>query len=369
MIKLRRSALIAIVLFNGGVTPALVAQNANVAQPAARAPPGCRDEQGLTYLCDLVVPEDIVTVGSTGLLLASGHRAPGHLYLIDPKARTQSELIHAPTFSMQHDKRAYPECPGPLDLQAFDTHGLSLAETSPRHFSLYTTSHGAREAIEIYDLDLRGATPALAWKGCVLGQTWVYGWCDDREATQQQVAAELQTALALDDNDCDVHRILAAINVIQDKHDQAVYHQRRALSLNPNDDLIVVQNGEIATWLGQPEDGIDCIRKAMRLNPYHPARFWNHLGRALFVARRYAEAVEAVQRIAAPDHFHLALLAACFAQMGDAAAADAQVREIQRRKPGFNIEHDVLPTLHYKRESDLAHHRESLLKAGLPASA
>jgi len=107
----------------------------------------------------------------------------------------------------------------------------------------------------------------------------------------------------------------------------------------------------------------------MRLNPYHPARFWNHLGRALFVARRYAEAVEAVQRIAAPDHFHLALLAACFAQMGDAAAADAQVREIQRRKPGFNIEHDVLPTLHYKRESDLAHHRESLLKAGLPASA
>jgi hypothetical protein len=55
-------------------------------------------------------------------------------------------------------------------LQAFDTHGLSLAETSPRHFSLYTTSHGAREAIEIYDLDLRGAAPALAWKGCVLLQ-------------------------------------------------------------------------------------------------------------------------------------------------------------------------------------------------------
>ena len=107
----------------------------------------------------------------------------------------------------------------------------------------------------------------------------------------------------------------------------------------------------------------------MRLNPYHPARFWNHLGRAMFVARRYAEAVEAVQRIAAPDNFHLALLAACFAQMGDAAAASAQVSEIQRRKPGFNIERDVLPTLHYKRDSDLAHHRNSLLKAGLPASA
>jgi hypothetical protein len=59
---------------------------------------------------------------------------------------------------------------GPLNLQAFDTHGLSLAETSPRHFSLYTTSHGERESIEIYDLDLRGAAPLLTWKGCVLLQ-------------------------------------------------------------------------------------------------------------------------------------------------------------------------------------------------------
>jgi hypothetical protein len=154
MIKLQRSAFLAVVLFSGGVTPALVAQNANV------APPPCRDEQGLAYMCELSVPEDILTVGSTGLLLASGHRAPGHLYLIDPTKRTQSELIHGATFAMQHDTRAYPDCPGPLNLQAFDTHGLSLAETSPRHFSLYTTSHGAREAIEIYELDLRGAGPA-----------------------------------------------------------------------------------------------------------------------------------------------------------------------------------------------------------------
>ena len=34
-----------------------------------------------------------------------------------------------------------------------------------------------------------------------------------------------------------------------------VYHQRRALSLNPNDDLIVVQQGEILTWLGQAGRG------------------------------------------------------------------------------------------------------------------
>lgn len=152
MTTLLRWIVLATLLCIGAFQPSVVARTANVPQLGAQAigaSSGCHAEQGLTYICDLVVPEDILTVGSTGLLLASGHRAPGHLYLIDPRARTQVELIHAPTFALQHDTRAFPGCPGPLNLQAFDTHGLSLAETSSRHFSLYTTSHGAREAIEI----------------------------------------------------------------------------------------------------------------------------------------------------------------------------------------------------------------------------
>src|SRR6476619_1326291 len=142
---------------------------------------------------------------------------------------------------------------------------------------------------------------AHAWRAWVLGQTWVYNWCENRPETQARIMEALQTALALDDNDCDVHRILAAINVIQDKHEQAVYHQRRALTLNPNDDLVVVQQGEILTWIGQPEEGIEWIRQAMRLNPYHPERFWSHLGRACCGARRYDEAIEARKCLTAPD--------------------------------------------------------------------
>ena len=174
MTTVSRLIFVAVVICAGSITPTVLAQNANVGQPAQQAAVStsdCRDEQGLMYICELVVPEDILTVGSTGLILASGHRAPGHLYLIDPATRAVSELIHSSTFTLQHDTRAYPGCPGPVNLQAFDTHGLSLAETSPRLFSLYTTSHGAREAIEIYELDLRfRGAPSLTWKGCVLLQ-------------------------------------------------------------------------------------------------------------------------------------------------------------------------------------------------------
>jgi adenylate cyclase len=205
---------------------------------------------------------------------------------------------------------------------------------------------------------------AHAWKACVLGQAWVNGWCEDRDAAFRRVGEELQIAQALDDNDSDVHRIFAAWNLTQHRFDQATYHQERALGLNPNNDLIVVQQGELLTWLGRPEEGIDWIRKAMRLNPYHPERYWNHLGRAYFVARRYAEAIEAFARISRPDHTHHAFMAAACAQMGDEVAANAHAEEVLSRQPDFLID-AYLATLHYKRESDRAHQREGLLKAGL----
>src|SRR5581483_7898180 len=121
------------------------------------------------------------------------------------------------------------------------------------------------------------------------------------------IVAELNIALALDDNDSDVHRILAAVSLAAyHDHEKALYHQERALSLNPNDDLIVVQQGEMLTWIGRPEEGIEWIRKAMRLNPYHPERFWSHLARGHFVARQYGPALAALQRIRQPDPAQLA---------------------------------------------------------------
>ena len=207
---------------------------------------------------------------------------------------------------------------------------------------------------------------AHAWKACTLGQAWTYNWCADRDATWQQVGAELRIALSLDDNDSDVHRILAALAIAANDHDKATYHQQRALSLNPNDDLVVVQQGEILTWLGQPETGIEWIQKAMRLNPYHPERFWSHLGSAYFVARRYAEAIDSFRRINALDYTHHAFLAAANAQMGNSEAASNHVRDILKQAPDFTVA-KYMTTMHYKQENDRQHHVEALVKAGLPA--
>ena len=208
---------------------------------------------------------------------------------------------------------------------------------------------------------------AHAWKACILGQQWVYGWCPDPQESQRAIAAELEVALALDENDSDVQRVLASLSILRNDHDRAVFHQNRALKLNPNDDLIVVQQGEVLTWIGQPDEGVPWIQKAMKLNPFHPPRFWSHLGRAWFVARRYADAIEAFKQITAPDQFHHAFLAACYAQLGDSQLASHHAKSVLALNPDFTWRGTLMPTLHYKHSRDVEHHQESVLKAGLPA--
>jgi adenylate cyclase len=212
-----------------------------------------------------------------------------------------------------------------------------------------------------------GYAHAHAWKACVLGQSTVTGWCADVKTTRLALIGELTKALSLDENDSDVHRVLAAVNLtVHHDHDKALHHQERALALNPNDDLIVVQQGEVLTWIGRAEEGIEWIQKAMRLNPYHPEHFWGSLGRAYFVRRRYGEAIKAFQRRSRTSQTHWAFLAACYAQLGDAAAAKGAAQELLQRAPDFSIER-FIATQHYQHESDREHHRAALVKAQLPA--
>jgi adenylate cyclase len=204
---------------------------------------------------------------------------------------------------------------------------------------------------------------AHAWRGCILGQTYSNGWAKDEEATFNEVKFELNRAIALDDNDADVHRILAATAIIRNDFTQARYHQDRALTLNPNYDLVVVQMGELFTWLGQADEGVEWIQRAMKLNPHHPPRFWSHLGKAYFVGRKYSQAIEAFMHMASLDVQQHGFLAASYAWLGDETAAAVHCNRMRELNSALDLQ-KFLATMHFANDADLQHLREGLQKAG-----
>ncbi|CAD0184018.1 pH-sensitive adenylate cyclase [Ruegeria sp. THAF57] len=205
---------------------------------------------------------------------------------------------------------------------------------------------------------------AHAWSGCIRGQAWGYGWCDDRETMLAECEEAILKAASLDDNDADVHRLMAAVEILRNNLGRARYHQERALSLNPNYDLVVVQMGELLTWSGRPEEGAEWIQKAMRLNPHHPARFWSHLGKARFCARNYHQALDDFGRLPSLDMVQNAYVAACHAWLGNDAEAREHAEAVEAVQPDISIE-DIVATLHYSKEDDLYHFVRGLEKAGL----
>ncbi len=100
-------------------------------------------------------------------MIASGRYSPseGPIYAVDTRDRSVREVFPAGSLPPKHDRDAYPACPGPQPV--FQPHGLTLREGPDRLHTLYVVGHGAREAIEVFELDVNGAVPTLSWIGCV----------------------------------------------------------------------------------------------------------------------------------------------------------------------------------------------------------
>ena len=205
---------------------------------------------------------------------------------------------------------------------------------------------------------------AYAWRACVFGQALTYGWSNrDFDEALAEVQNDLDKAQALDENDADIHRVLAAIHIARNNLDQAQHHQHKAHRLNPNYDIVVVQSGELLTWQGRPEEGIELIQQAMELNPLHPPRFWGHLARAHYTAKRYAEAISATGHIESPDMLQLAFLAAAYAGVDDHTQAEHCVALAMRENTDLTI-NNLMTLQHYAREEDIQHFRDGLHNAG-----
>jgi adenylate cyclase len=232
-----------------------------------------------------------------------------------------------------------------------------------------TTREGNIESRRLFvkalDLDpgYARAHLGLAWSHL---QSWQFGWNRDPQGLVR--ARELaERALELDASLAQAHGVLAQILLWQRDHDAAVASAERAVALAPNDADGYETLAEVLTWSGRPEDGIRAIQQAMRLNPHAPYFYRWTLGHGLYLTRRNADALAALEQVAKENPNFLpayAYRAVLFTEMGreaDARAAWARAGELE---PGATSA-TIRQRLPYRRPADVDRVVSAMKRAGL----
>ena len=114
---------------------------------------------------------------------------------------------------------------------------------------------------------------------------------------------------------------------------------------------------------GSPEEGLENIKKAMRLNPHRPEWYSWNLGIAHFAAGDYGNAIGALSPLTIDALQVHTLLAASYAHLGRLEEAKAEIGKVLRIKPDASLSGSELG---YKTLSNRQDYLEGLRKAGLP---
>ena len=212
------------------------------------------------------------------------------------------------------------------------------------------TAEDCKACIEMFRRAIErdpGYAVAHAWLACGLGQAMVFQ-LDEHAKLVDQSHSSAKRGLELDANESECHRVLAQVYLTKCNLRRALWHQERALFLNPNDDRSVCAMGEILTFAGRPEEGEEWVRKSIRLNPYHPQRYWTHLARALFHLHRCEEAICVLDQIGRPRIDDLAYSLAACVRIEDSARVKRSLETLQLAFPDFepNSFVDGLPYEH-----------------------
>ena len=137
-----------------------------LALPAAGAAQ-CDPDGDVQFVCGPANPEDLAAVPESPWVIVSSMADDGRLYATDARDHTSRPIYPVTASTPRHDMAAYGACPGP-DTSGFRPHGLGLRAGDDHLHTLYVVRHGARESVEVFELDARGAEPAVTWIGCAV---------------------------------------------------------------------------------------------------------------------------------------------------------------------------------------------------------
>jgi hypothetical protein len=164
----RRTAVLAVVALGATVLGAAACKPT----PPETTPPCPAPDARQRYLCDIDVADIAALPGASGVVMVGAGAGQG-LTLVEDDGRIHRLGFGAAAVAGDHasrrDRPGDPACRTPPDPHRTGlVRVAALDAATPGTWRLAALARGARDAIELWDLDLRkDAAPALTWLGCI----------------------------------------------------------------------------------------------------------------------------------------------------------------------------------------------------------
>ena len=211
----------------------------------------------------------------------------------------------------------------------------------------------------------------------ILGYVWqaqmcqveiFLGWGEDEDTSLRNMEKLVAKALEIDDKDPLALGHAGMYQIFLGNHDQGIAFAEQALAEAPGMDSPYYSLGWFQMFNDTPLEGIENIKRAMRLSPIVTAPRSSILGTAYRNAGQLELAVatleDTVKRFPAFISGRVALTS-CYALMGMEQEAKQEAREILRMDPAYTVSRYSTPNL-YRNKETMEKWAEALRKAGIP---
>jgi TolB-like protein/DNA-binding SARP family transcriptional activator/Flp pilus assembly protein TadD len=189
------------------------------------------------------------------------------------------------------------------------------------------------------------------------------------DANRQAGAEAAERAVRLDPSDAEAHAVYGIGLANKGDFVRAKAEFDAALQLAPGAAEILTFYSAWASTFGEPQRGADMVDKVIRLNPNYPMWSAGPFAYAYFMAGRYEDALQMMDRLA-PDSYMLhtwIMRGGALAAVGRGVEAKTSVEQALERHPDLTVE-SVANEPHYN-EAEINRFVDTMRLAGFPLCA
>ncbi len=219
---------------------------------------------------------------------------------------------------------------------------------------------------EAIALDPNYSTPYTMLGWINMFGVWL-GLTPSPEKALAQASQLAQKAISLNASSGYGRSLLAKVYMTERRFDEAIAEGKKAVAVDPNSYPAHIWLGCIYSFAGEPEEGLQWINKAFRMNPKPDGVFFITLAMTYNILGQYDKAIEIYKKILQVNPNELLALIGLtegYSLSGRIEEARKTAKEVLRIHPGFSAEYYV-KAMSYKKKEDNDRFLNALHQAGL----